>query len=188
MCKENKSICVLEFKSIAKGIEISNEIIKKVNIEILYFRSTCPGKFILIASGDEGDITETIKLGEELGQDVLMEQFQINNIHKDILSGLKRGNSVQENKYTSIGILEVSKISSGLAALDKTLKSSNVELISLKVGFGIGGKLVYIISGEVSDIEYGIQESERFLNSKSIIGKSIIPIVHESILKELIRY
>ncbi|MGL4848641.1 MAG: BMC domain-containing protein [Clostridium sp.] len=188
MCKENRSICILEFKTIAKGIEISNEIIKKVNIEILYFRSTCPGKFVFIANGDEGEITEAIKLGGELGEAVLMEQFQINNVHKNILEALKGTVKKNDIGYAAVGILEVSKVSRGLVALDKTLKSSSVELISLKIGFGIGGKLVYIISGELSDIEYGINESERFLNNKGIIGKSIMPVVHESILKGLIRY
>ena len=49
----NKSIGALEFRSISKGIEVSNEIVKKANVEIIYFKTICPGKFLVIVTGDE---------------------------------------------------------------------------------------------------------------------------------------
>ena len=69
--------------------------------------------------------------------------------------------------------------------LDKTLKSSNVSLTKLQLSFAIGGKLVYIVSGELSNIEYGINMAKTIVNSKNIINISIIPNVDKQIIKNL---
>ena len=45
-----KSIGALEFRSISKGIEVSNEVVKKAFVEVSYLKSICPGKFFLISA------------------------------------------------------------------------------------------------------------------------------------------
>ena len=57
-----KSIGALEFRSISKGIEVSNEVVKKAFVEVSYLKSICPGKFFLIVNGDAGEVKEA-KIG-----------------------------------------------------------------------------------------------------------------------------
>ncbi|WP_254171498.1 BMC domain-containing protein, partial [Clostridioides difficile] len=49
--KEEAISKAIEFKSIAKGIEVSNEMIKKSSVDVLYLKSICPGKFLIIVGG-----------------------------------------------------------------------------------------------------------------------------------------
>ena len=176
-----KSIGALEFRSISKGIEVSNEVVKKAFVEVSYLKSICPGKFFLIVNGDAGEVKEAIEFGEKLGEKYLVGSFIINSIHHDIINAQKN----IEDK--AIGIMETGKVSSGILALDKTLKSSEVNLVKLQLAFGIGGKLVYIVSGDLSSVENGMREGQAILQEKDIINVSIIPFVHSEIAKNLIK-
>lgn len=181
----SKSIGAIEFKSIAKGIEISNEIVKKSLVEVLYLKSICPGKFLIIISGDTSYVNEAIDYGIAKGCNYIVDSFIINVINEEIINGLKHKYKKLKN-ISSIGILETNKVCSGLKALDKTLKSSDVTLIKLQLSFAIGGKLVYIVSGDLSSLEYGINEGISILRKNDIVNKSIIQSVDDQIIKSLI--
>lgn len=182
----NKSLGALEFRSISKGIEVSNEVVKKAFVEVSYLKSICPGKFFLLMNGDAGEVKEAIEFGESLGGKFLVGSFIINSVHDDILMGLKNKYSHKNIENRAIGIVETAKVSSGILALDKTLKSSDVNLVKLQLAFGIGGKLVYIVSGDLSSVENGIKEAEAILNERDIINISTIPFVHNEIAQNLL--
>lgn len=181
----NKSIGAIEFKSIAKGIEVSNEMVKKSFVEILYLKSICPGKFLIIICGETSYVNECINYGTELGEEYIIDSFLINSISREIINGFK-------NKYekldtiNSIGVVETSKVCAGIKMLDKTLKSSDVALVKLQLSFAIGGKLVYIVAGNLSSIEHSLEESKKVVKEKEIIYTTTIPSVDEEIIKSLI--
>lgn len=181
----NKSIGAIEFRSIAKGIEVSNEMIKKSSVEVLYLKSICPGKFLIIIAGETSYINESIDYGLTKGSGYIVDSFVINAVSLDIINGLKNKYKKLES-ITSIGVVETNKVCAGLRALDKTLKSSDVSLVKLQLSFAIGGKLVYIVSGNLSDLDYGIDEGTKILDKKDIVNISIIPYVDNQIIKNLI--
>jgi len=181
----NKSIGAIEFKSIAKGIEVSNEIVKKSSVEVIYLKSICPGKFLIMILGETCYIKESIDYGLTKGDGYIVDSFIINSVSSDIINGLKNKYKKLES-IKSIGVVETNKVCSGLKALNKTLKSSDVSLINLQVSFAIGGKLVYTVSGDLSDLEIGINEGCKVINKKDIINTSIIPSLNKQIIDNLI--
>ena len=181
----SKSIGAIEFKSIAKGIEISNDMVKKSFVDILYLKSICPGKFLIIVAGDTSQVNECINYGVDNGIEYIVDNFIINSVHEDIVNGFKHKYKPIDN-ITSIGVMESTKVCAGIKSLDKALKSSDVVLIKLQLSFAIGGKLVYIVAGELSSVEAGIKEGESILNPKEIVNISIIPSVDRQIIKKLI--
>ena len=155
----SKSIGAIEFRSISKGIEVSNEIVKKSSVNICFLKSICIGKFLIIISGDVSEVEEAIKYGLSLGGNNIIDSFIVNAVEEEIINGLK-------NRYTSkevnsaIGVMETTKVCSGIKALDKTLKSSDVRLVKLQLATFLGGKLVYIITGDLSSVEYALNEGK----------------------------
>ena len=181
----NKSIGAIEFRSISKGIEISDKIVKKAFVEIIYLKSICPGKLLVIVAGDEGDIKESIEYGVEISKGYILDSFIINSVSDAIIDGFK--NKYEKGyKVLSIGVVETSKVCSGIKSLDKALKSSDIKLFKLQVAFLVGGKLVYIVSGDLSSVEYGLEEAKKTLNPKEIINISIIPSPDVQIIDNLI--
>lgn len=176
------SVGAVEFRSICKGIEVSNEMIKRNNVEVAFAKSVCPGKFIVIFSGDASEVEGAVNLGIELGHKFVVDSFIINRVHEEIVDALKNKYKTKDYTGLAVGVMESSKICSGIRALDKALKSADVTLMKMQLAFVIGGKLVYMISGSVSDVEYSIKEASKILKSSEIIATSVIP----SPVKELI--
>lgn len=182
----NKSIGALEFRSISKGIEVSNEIVKKSDVEIIYFKTICPGKFLVIVTGNEGEVDEAIDYGESISDGTLVDSFRVHAVSTPIIEAFK-------NKYSSkqvegaLGIMETSKVCAGIKALDKALKASEVKLIRMHLAFCIGGKLVYIVTGALSSIEYGLQEGKSVLTKSENANISIIPSPSEEMVRHLFK-
>ncbi|MDV9756720.1 BMC domain-containing protein [Clostridioides difficile] len=182
----NKSIGAIEFKSIAKGIEVSNEMIKKSSVDVLYLKSICPGKFLIIVGGETSYINECVDYGIKLGEGYIVDNFVINATSQEILDGFK--NKYQKlDSIVSIGVVESSKVCAGIKMLDKTLKSGDLVLVKLQLSFAIGGKLVYIVAGDLSSLEYALKESENVVREKEVIYKTVIPSVDSQIIKSLIK-
>lgn len=182
----NKSIGAIEFKSIAKGIEVSNEMIKKSSVDVLYLKSICPGKFLIIVGGETSYINECVDYGIKLGEGYIVDNFVINAISQEILDGFK--NKYQKlDSIVSIGVVESSKVCAGIKMIDKTLKSGDLVLVKLQLSFAIGGKLVYIVAGDLSSLEYALKESENVVREKEVIYKTVIPSVDSQIIKSLIK-
>lgn len=167
------SIGSIEFRSIAKGIEIADFMVKKSDVEIIYFKMICPGKFIVILNGNEDAIKEAVDYGVELGKSFIVDSFIVNAVHKDIINGLK--NKYSEKIKGAYGIMETISVCSGIKALDRMLKNANVAVVKIQTAFVIGGKFVFVVSGEVSDIEDGMREAKLAIDEKKIVNISIIP-------------
>lgn len=181
-----KSIGAIEFKSIGKGIEVSNDILKKNSVEVLYLKSICPGRFLIIITGEVSQVNDAIEYGVEIASGYMIDSFVINNIDNRIIDGLKH-KYLKPDTINSVAVVETNKVCAGIKMLDKTLKSSDVSLIMLQLSFTIGGKLVYMVAGDVSSLEYGIRESKNTVKEKDIIYTSIIPSVDDKLLKSLIK-
>lgn len=181
----NKSIGALEFRSISKGIQVSNEIVKKANVEIIYFKTICPGKFLVIVTGDEGEVNEAIDYGVIISENNLVDSFKVHAVSTPIIGAFK-------NKYDSkeivgaLGIMETTKVCAGIKALDAALKASDVKLIKMHLAFGIGGKLVYVITGTLSSIEYGLAQGKERLSQTEPCTVSIIPSPSPEMTKYLV--
>lgn len=179
----SKSIGAVEFRSISKGIEAADAMVKAAEVDVLYFKTICPGRFLVILSGDVGAIKSAVEEGLLVGNGYIVDSFTINGVHEEIVQALKKKSSIKIEG--AIGIMETSSICSGIEALDKSLKGGAVNLVKLQLAAGIGGKLIYIISGSLSDVEYAMKVAEEMIDKKRIVNVSIIPSPDELIIKYL---
>ncbi|WP_027634028.1 BMC domain-containing protein [Clostridium hydrogeniformans] len=180
-----KAIGGIEFRSLSKGIEVCDLMVKKSYVTILISRPICPGKFLVIISGDSEEVYEAISTGKESGHGFISDTFLINGIDERIVGFLK-GKREKPEEIEALGTFETTNVSMGIVALDKALKFSNIDILKINMAFGIGGKLIFIVSGSVSDVEEGIKEALKSIDSKKLIHYSIIPspssLVIDSIL------
>ena len=51
-----QTIGMLEFNSIAKGIETCDVMLKAAEVSLIRTSTVCPGKYIIIITGDTGSV------------------------------------------------------------------------------------------------------------------------------------
>ncbi|WP_142414325.1 BMC domain-containing protein [Hathewaya massiliensis] len=167
-----RALGIVELNSIAKGIELTDIILKSSEIEILYSKHTCPGKYMIIITGDVASIEEAIDNAMPKGEKNIIGSFILPNAHEDLINGINKKFNID---VKAIGVMEFTSIASGIIALDKALKSGQVKIIRFNLGNLIGGKCYFVITGFVSDVEESMKNAENSIDSKKILNKIVIP-------------
>lgn len=182
----NKSIGALEFISISRGMYVADAIVKKADVEIIYFRTICPGKFLVIVSGDEGEVDTAIDYGVSIAGKSLFDSFKVHAISPAIIEGIRSRYEPIE-KLDAVGIVETRKVCTGIKALDIVLKAADVRILRIYLAFFIGGKLVFAVMGSVSSIEHGISECKKLLSADEWQNVAIIPSPNPDVLDNLLK-
>ena len=167
------AIGLIELSSIAKGLFVSDAMIKKAPVDVLMSQTTSPGKYLILISGDVASVQESIQHAKNLTKDVCIDHLFIPNIHPQIIPGIQ--NKFPKINLDAVGVLETQSVASTISGADQALKSANVNLINLKLGKGLGGKGYFVITGDLSEVEAAIgaaknaiEEGAKFLNSEII--------------------
>lgn len=179
-----KTIGLIEFKSIAKGIEATDCMVKASQVEIIFSKTVCPGKYIILICGDVGSVREAMEKGLNISPNNVIDKLILPSIHNGLIDAIK-GKSTLIN-FNSIGIMEFSNIASGIIAADTSCKSGNVDLLKLSLGMGIGGKSYFIISGDVSSVKSSLDAAAEKIDKKRIIDKVVIPSPDRELIKNLV--
>lgn len=182
----NTSIGALEFTSISRGMYIADAIVKKADVEIIYFKTICPGKFLIIVSGDEGEIDTAIDFGISIAGSALFDSFKVHAVSKAIINGIKSKYNPVE-RPDAVAVVETRKVCTGIRVLDLMLKAADVTLVRIYLAFTIGGKLVFIVNGPVSSIEHGINECKKLLSKAESENIAVIPSPNIDILDNLLK-
>ena len=73
---------MVEFNSIAAGIDAADQMVKTAQVDPIFFKTICPGKFVAAISGDVAAVTSSVNAGRDTHTDALVDWFIIPNIHR----------------------------------------------------------------------------------------------------------
>jgi PduT-like ethanolamine utilization protein len=168
----SSAIGVVELRSISKGYETADGMLKTSSVQIHHLKPICPGKFLIIISGDTADVQEAMDFAKAEAKDFRISDFVLHGVHPEIVEGLKKRYSPQP--VDAIGILETSTVSSGVFALNNALKQSDIHVKRMNLGMAIGGKFLVVFTGNVSDVEQGMKVILSSIDEKRIVHYSVI--------------
>ena len=178
-----KTLGMLEFRSIAKGIEIADVVLKAADVELIICKTICPGKYMILMSGEVGAVEEALDKAKEESIGFLIGSFLLPRVHEDIIQSLK--NKIKAVPTGAIGVVETTNVVSGLFILDKALKAAQVKLFKLNLGMAIGGKSYFVIYGDVSSVKEAVKEALRVVDEKKIVYSIVIPSPSEELINSL---
>lgn len=186
----SEAIYIVEYASIPAGIDMLDQIVKRTSVFIIYAKSICIGKFLIVLGGDVDDVREAQAAVTAAEEKRLLQQYLLTNAHGQILSYFKRAPECKESTSgaTAIGILETLDAANGFRSLDLALKGGNVRLERVWLGHFIGGKFCYILTGQVGDIKTALAAAENGLEEKRVVDSRIIPSPDRKVLEHLLRH
>ncbi|MFZ5975890.1 MAG: BMC domain-containing protein [Bacillota bacterium] len=179
-----KSIGILEFKSIAKGIEATDVMLKSADVELILASPLCPGKYITIISGEVGAVYIAVEAGKLAGCEFALEGHVISNVSEAVFPALT--GTARIDRLASLGIIETMTAVSSVIAGDIAVKASSVTLIDIRLARGLGGKGFVLLTGEVASVNTAIRACEEKLKQEgTIVATSVIASPSKAILSEL---
>ncbi len=154
-----KAIGLVELKSTPIGIQTADEMVKAANVELVLANPVCPGKYMIVVSGDVGAVKNSVERGKSIADVFLVESHIINNVSPQVLVAIAGATDIKDLK--SIGVIETISALTIIKAADIAVKASNIQLIEVRIAKGLGGKGFLIMTGEISSVKSAIKSCEK---------------------------
>lgn len=165
------AIGMIELSSIARGIEVCDFMLKAAQVDLVRSSTVCPGKYMIIISGDTGDVRSSMNEGKKHSGEYLVDSLIIPNIHPQLIPALTAVTQIP--KTGAIGVIEFYSVASAINAADVIAKAAQVTLIEVRIGFAIGGKGFVSFTGEVGAVRAAMSAAEK--SSELYVQSTVIP-------------
>lgn len=168
------AIGAVELSSIAKGYEVCDTMLKTSNVKLILSRTICPGKYLILISGDVGDVNASVEKAIEIAGHSFVDSFVIPNIHPNVLEAIE--NVVIVENPQSLGVIEAFSVSAIIEAADAAVKAADVKLIEIRLAMAIGGKGFVTMTGSIASVETAVNAAMLSVSKKGLlVDKVVIP-------------
>jgi len=180
-----KAIGLVEVKNVAKGIRVTDEMLKSAGVFLIQSGSVCPGKFVTIVGGSLSSIQAAVDRAASVAEDALIDKFVIGRLGEKVFEAICGTANVKERK--ALGIVETFTAASAILAADAAVKSANVSLIEVRVARGMAGKCFVTMTGEVADVKAAVDAGAKIAAKDGVlIGTEVIANPHPELWEAVI--
>jgi len=176
-----KSIGMIELVSIARGVLVSDYMVKAAQVELLRASTVCPGKYVIIVAGQIGDVKASMAVGEQQSGEYMVDKLIIANIHSQLIPAICMTNQV--DSMEAVGVLEFYSIASAIFAADVAVKAANITLIEVRIGFAIGGKGFVTLTGKVGAVRAALEAAKD--TTELLVESVVIPRPSQEVFESL---
>jgi microcompartment protein CcmL/EutN len=171
------ALALLEFSSIAAGIEAADAMVKRAPIDIIRSGTVQPGKYLVLIGGEVADVEESLAAGREVGGDAAVDLVYLPQVHPEVVASIA-GERVPD-VTDALGIVETATVAAAIHAADAGIKGAAVRLVEVRLADGLGGKGIVLFSGLVADVEAAVEIGVGVLErSELLVRKVVIPKLH----------
>ena len=171
-----RTIGCVELNSISAGLHVADEMVKAAEVQLVLARPTCPGRYLVIVTGDTGAVKSSVEAGRAIGRDLVVDWFVIPSVHEAVIPAMN-GTAVCP-RINALGCIETCTTASCIIAADAAAKAGQVQLIELRFAAGLGGKAFIVMTGEVSSVRASVDAGVEVVNSDAsgpVLSHIVIP-------------
>ena len=175
-----QAVGMIEFNSIAAGIEASDRMVKAAQVEPLFMKTVCPGKFMTAVYSEVASVRAAVDAGLACAEGSVVDHFVIPNISPAVIPAMAC--AVEAVRGDALGIIETFTAASSIVA---AVKAANVALVEVRIALGLGGKAFSLLSGDVASVEQAVEAGAR---AASELGLLVRKVVIPGVAPELLGY
>ncbi|MEG1942176.1 MAG: BMC domain-containing protein [Angelakisella sp.] len=179
-----ETIGFLELNSIAKGIEAADAILKAAEVELIFARASCPGKYNILFTGEVAAVKASLDAGERIGGANVVDCCVIPRVHPQVIKAINL--STAPTEVNAVGVMEFFSVTASIYAADAAVKAAEVTLMEVRLGTGIGGKSFVVLTGEVAAVAESVRCGINTENSRGmVVAEVVIPNPRPEIFESL---
>ena len=175
---------IIETNSVAAGIEAGDAMLKTAFVKLESAQPVCPGKYIVMVSGDTAGVTASVNAGKKIAGDSLVNSIIISSLHEQVIPALACATVIRGKE--AVGVIETFSVAAAVIAADAAVKAADVELMEIRLGRGLGGKSFVVLCGGTSEVKAAVSASKQVEEVKGMLLRTVvIPALHEDMLSAL---
>ncbi len=184
---------ILELASIARGVRVSDAVVKRAPSQLLMSRPVSGGKHLVMLCGGVAEVEESMLVGRELAGTCLVDSLELAQVHEQLWPLLEAAAAGSRAAATwsdgtasaSVAIIETRTVCAAVHAADVATKAADVVLRDMRLAEGIAGKAFFSLSGLLSDVE-AAADAARAVASDRLLELEVIAAPHDDIHGRLI--
>ena len=111
-----RTIGCVELNSISTGMHVADEMVKAAEVQLVLARPTCPGRYLVIVTGDTGAVKSSVAHGRAIGSDMVVDWFVIPSVHESVVPAMN-GTAVCP-RINALGCIETCTTAACIIAAD----------------------------------------------------------------------
>ena len=180
----NPSVAIIEFDSIAVGIEAGDAMVKRATLGVIHSGTVQPGKYIVLIAGDVASVEESLAAGRAIGNEAIIDTVFLPDIHPEVVAAIRGGQEFQDGE--ALGIIETRTVAAVIEAADAAVKGATVTAARIELADGLGGKGYALFGGVLSEVEAGVAAGVAAINPGQLIASTVIPQLHDEMRDDVI--
>jgi microcompartment protein CcmL/EutN len=178
------ALALLEFDSIAAGIEAADAMVKRAPIAVIKAGTVQPGKYLVLIGGEVADVEESLTAGREVGGAACADFVYLPQVHPEVVEAIGGGRVPQSKD--ALGVVETTTVAAAIHAADAGIKGAEVRLIEVRLADGLGGKGIVLFSGLVADVEAAVEIGVGVLERPDLLVRQVvIPLLHREMWENI---
>jgi microcompartment protein CcmL/EutN len=184
------SLALIEFDSIAAGIEAGDAMAKKAPIARILAGTVHNGKYLVLVAGEVADVEESLAAGLAVGAGAVLDHVYLPGVHPHVVDAIATQRRAQP--IDALGIVETRTVGAAIAAADAGIKGAQVNLMEVRLADGLGGHGLVFFDGLVADVEAAVRIATDAISTNPIAGAGVliqavvIPQLHSEMAANLL--
>ncbi len=180
-----KAIGMAEYKTVSAGVFGADAMVKTADIDIIEAETVCPGKYIVIVTGELSAVAAAVDTAKRTREEELIDTFVLGNPDQAIFPAIYGATEVKE--INSLGIMETYDAAAIIVAADTAAKTADVSLVEIRMARGMCGKSYVMLTGEVAAVQAAIDRAKEAVAPRGMfLDSSVIARPDARIIKHLL--
>jgi microcompartment protein CcmL/EutN len=178
------AIALLEFESIASGIEAGDAMVKRAPLDVIRAGTVHPGKYLVLVGGLTADVEEAMEAGREAANGSLVDVVFLPDVHPDVVASV--GGVRREDGGEALGIIETRTVAAVIDAADAGVKGADVTVRELRLADDLGGKGYVLFGGPLAEVEAAVEYGvARIAGAGQEVAHVVISQLHSEMRENL---
>lgn len=170
------AIALLEYASIAAGIEAGDAMAKRAALQVIHAGTVHPGKYLVMVGGGVADVEEALDAAHRLGGAGPLDEMFLPDPHPDLVAALSGARVPGDGE--ALGVIETTSVPSVILAADAGLKGADVTLREIFLADGLGGKGYLLFSGPLVEVQVAVEDGSARV-SADLVAAKVIAQLHD---------
>ncbi len=161
------AIGMIEYTTVSTGVKAADTLVKTADVEIIEAQVVCPGKYIVIISGELSAIRASVDAAKVQHGEKLIDSFVLGNVHEGVFPAIYA--TVEVENPRALGVVETYSGASAIVAADAAAKTADVTLVELRIARGMCGKSYLFMTGEVAAVQAAVENGKAAAGDKGML-------------------
>ena len=108
------AIGMIEYTTVSTGVQAADTLVKTADVEIIEAQVVCPGKYIVIISGELSAIKASVDAAKVKYGEKLIDSFVLGNVHEGVFPAIYA--TVEVENPRALGVVETFSGASAIVA------------------------------------------------------------------------